>query len=360
MDGSKDEALKCLKFGKNALENGDRSPLPVDSLLAQINSAESVPRPEAPQSKGCPDDLRSRRNAGSSLSPSAAASKNRVPSDVSSREYTEEQITVVRQVKKQRDYYEMLRLERNCTVDDVKKAYRKLSLKVHPDKNKAPGAEEAFKAVSKAFQCLHNEESRRRYDISGSDEPTHHRPPAARDGMNGFSGFYEAEIDPEEIFRNFFFGGMPQPTTPSQTFRFRTGATGGRRTHHDIQGSDGFNLRAVLQILPVILLVLLNFFPSSHPPYMLSKSRPYEQRLETERGVPYFVRSGKFEEYPYESVEKAALEEKIEREYVRIVLHHCRYELQRQRLGLANKTPHCEMFRRYEATASATAAATTA
>lgn len=134
MDGNKDEALKCLKVGKNALENGDRSralkflsraqrlnpSLPVDSLVAQINSTELVARPEAPQSNGCPDDLRSRRNAGSSSFTSAAASKNRVPSDVSEREYTEEQVTVVRQVKKQRDYYEMLGLGRNCSVDDAK------------------------------------------------------------------------------------------------------------------------------------------------------------------------------------------------------------------------------------------------
>lgn len=216
---------------------------------------------------------------------------------------------------------------------------------MHPDKNKAPGAEEASKAVSKAFRCLHNVESRRRCDLSGSDEPTHHRPPPARHGMNGFGGFCETEIDPEEIFRNFFYGGMPQPTTPFQTFRFRTGATGGRNPQHNMRGSDGFNLRAVLQILPLILLLLLNFLPSSDPPYMFSQSHLYEQRLETERGVPYFVKTGKFEkEYRYDSVERAELEEKIEREYARIVLHHCRYELQRQRSGLANKTPHCEIL----------------
>ncbi|KAK9994674.1 hypothetical protein SO802_024377 [Lithocarpus litseifolius] len=93
-----------------------------------------------------PSDQPSVRHRGPSSSASASAS------------YTEEQIAIVRQIKKKKDYYEILGVEKSCTVEDVRKAYRKLSLKVHPDKNKAPDAEEAFKAVSKAFQCLSNEE----------------------------------------------------------------------------------------------------------------------------------------------------------------------------------------------------------
>uniref|UniRef100_A0A1D1YEL7 Chaperone protein dnaJ 49 n=1 Tax=Anthurium amnicola TaxID=1678845 RepID=A0A1D1YEL7_9ARAE len=366
MDGNKDEALKCLRIGKDALEGGDRSralkflskarrldpSLPVDDLLSKIDGAESANHPAASDSSGRPADEPGRPGVGSSSSSSSATSKARVSANGSSMEYTEEQITVVRQIKKEKDYYQILGLERNCTVEDVKKAYRKLSLKVHPDKNKAPGSEEAFKAVSKAFQCLSNEESRKRYDLVGSEEPVPRVPPA-RHGMNGFGGFYDADIDADEIFRNFFFGGMPQATTPFGTFRFRTGGMGGP-AHHDVQGSGSFNLRALIQILPVILLLLINFLPSSEPPYVLSRSYPYELRLETQRGVPYFVKPGKFEqEYPYHSAERVGLEERIEREYVRIVSHNCRLELQRQQWGLANHTPHCDMLQRYEAAATA-------
>ena len=55
-------------------------------------------------------------------------------------------------------------LSRKCTEDEIKKAYKKCSLKVHPDKNRAPKAEEAFKKVSQAFVCLSNPQKRAIYD----------------------------------------------------------------------------------------------------------------------------------------------------------------------------------------------------
>ena len=53
-----------------------------------------------------------------------------------------------------RDFYKILGVSRNATEDELKKAYRKLALKYHPDKNQDPGAEEKFKEIAEAYEVL--------------------------------------------------------------------------------------------------------------------------------------------------------------------------------------------------------------
>src|SRR5512135_839940 len=92
-----------------------------------------------------------------------------------------------------RDYYEVLHLERTATAEEVKKAYRQLAVKHHPDKN--PGdktAEEKFKEVGEAYEVLGDPQKRAAYDQYGH---------AAFDRRAG--GFH----DPFEVFREVFGGG---------------------------------------------------------------------------------------------------------------------------------------------------------
>ena len=70
------------------------------------------------------------------------------------------------------DYYSILGVARSASDADVKKAYRKLALKLHPDKCQANGAEEAFKSVSKAFACLSDKDKRAAYDRYGTEDPS--------------------------------------------------------------------------------------------------------------------------------------------------------------------------------------------
>src|SRR5882724_5843349 len=97
-----------------------------------------------------------------------------------------------------RDYYEVLLVERTATDEDIKKAYRKLALKYHPDKN--PGdkaAEESFKEIGEAYEALSDPDKREAYNQYGhaAFDP---RMRGARAG-----GFH----DPFEIFREAFGGG---------------------------------------------------------------------------------------------------------------------------------------------------------
>lgn len=103
-----------------------------------------------------------------------------------------------------RDYYEVLGVDKNASADEIKKAYRKLAMKYHPDKN--PGdkaAEEKFKELNEAYEILNNEDNRARYDQYGHAgfEQNGGNP------YSGFSGFSGGDYS--DIFGDIFnmFGG---------------------------------------------------------------------------------------------------------------------------------------------------------
>ncbi|KAL5462380.1 hypothetical protein PMIN06_001744 [Paraphaeosphaeria minitans] len=142
----------------------------------------------------------------------------------SGRAYTVEQKAAVIRIKRcaPTAFYEILGLEEvktTCSESEIKKAYRKLSLLTHPDKNGYGGADEAFKMVSRAFQVLSDTDKKAKYDKFGGDPDARFQPPPS--GGSGFGNFarsqgggrpgpmFEEEISPEEMFRQFFSGGGP-------------------------------------------------------------------------------------------------------------------------------------------------------
>ncbi|KYH38327.1 MAG: molecular chaperone DnaJ [Candidatus Bathyarchaeota archaeon B23] len=68
---------------------------------------------------------------------------------------------------RRKDYYRILGVDRNATQEEIKRAFRRLALKYHPDRNKSPDAEERFKEISEAYAVLSDPEKRRQYDLFG-------------------------------------------------------------------------------------------------------------------------------------------------------------------------------------------------
>ena len=71
-----------------------------------------------------------------------------------------------------RDYYEVLGLQKGASQDEIRRAYRQLAKKYHPDVNKEPGAEAKFKEINEAYDTLSDEQKKARYDQYGFDDPT--------------------------------------------------------------------------------------------------------------------------------------------------------------------------------------------
>ncbi|MEK7285866.1 MAG: molecular chaperone DnaJ [Nitrospirota bacterium] len=101
-----------------------------------------------------------------------------------------------------RAYYETLEVAQNASEEEIKKAYRKMALKYHPDKNQGnKEAEEKFKGINAAYSVLSDGEKRRKYDLYGE---------AGADGNAGGFGGGMGGFDPSDVFGNIFeefFGG---------------------------------------------------------------------------------------------------------------------------------------------------------
>ena len=120
-----------------------------------------------------------------------------------------------------RDYYEVLGVDKSASEDEIKKAYRKIAIKYHPDRN--PGdkeAEEKFKEAAEAYEVLHDAQKRQQYDQFGFDGP--------QGGFGGFGG--GAGMNMDDIFSMFgdIFGGHGGGF----------GGFGGGAVRQQYQGSD--------------------------------------------------------------------------------------------------------------------------
>ncbi|KAJ6518868.1 hypothetical protein C8R45DRAFT_1057638 [Mycena sanguinolenta] len=354
MESNREEATRCLAIAQkhfsaanyaSARKFAQKSIALFETpgavrLLASINTAAAAESTSSAANGGG----QSSASSSTQAHPSASGTKQRAGNGSAGngtaggiggekREYTAEQMTVVRRVRacKVTEYYEILAVKRDCDEAEVKKAYRKLALALHPDKNGAPGADEAFKLVSKAFQVLSDPQKRASYDRSGSDpeDRSAGMRPSGFQSFNGGGG--EGELSPEDLFNMFFggpgaggfgnngfggFGGGPVFTMNFGPGGFRTTRMGGGGQRQQQQGGNAEQRSTFMQLLPLILLfgfsllsALPNLFttpPVPDPRFSWSRTPYYSTERQTgELGVKYHVDANEVMRHPVIGAELA-------------------------------------------------------
>lgn len=208
-----------------------------------------------------------------------------------------------------KDYYKVLGIQKEASDEEIKKAYRKLALRFHPDKNSDSNAEEKFKEIGEAYEVLSDKKKRDTFDRFGEEGLKPGSGASSRTTFtsygygNGGGRAFESDITPEEIFNMFFNGGLASGSFTSRRWQ---SSTSQRRqyysnsnnhhgnTNHGEQQDVSPGLNLLVQLLPVLVLITLSlasYWLQTDPPYSLHATNKYVFRRQLEPyGIPYFVK----------------------------------------------------------------------
>ncbi|XP_053679481.1 dnaJ homolog subfamily B member 14 [Anopheles nili] len=301
-EGKIEKAEKLLNKSIS-LHRTDRA----EELLSKIKCGAYA---ESATSGNTSDDGVRQRNTAKGAAPKAESANE--------AEYTTEQLDAVKRIKKCKDYYEVLGVAKDATDADIKKAYKKLALQLHPDKNHAPGAVEAFKAIGNAVAILTDTDKRRSYDLYGSED--HHQPTTRKTRYQydyAYSRGFETDFTAEELFNMFFGAEIPTQHVYTRPRRFHRAE---QQQYREPQ--SGF--AAFINLLPIILLIALSMMSSffiSDPIYSLTPSQKFTVARKTNQlKIPYYVKEHFHTEYQGSVVR---LEASVEEDYLNNLKHSC-------------------------------------
>eukprot|EP01083_Nonionella_stella_P077237 210795_1 len=243
-----------------------------------------------------------------------APRRRRVPeSPPEQKEFSSEQKEIVDRINRTKDYYEILGVKKDFSENDLKKSYRKLAMKLHPDKNNAPGATEAFKRVSSAYQCLSEDSKRRIYDEHGTETPelrpqhTHYR---------------QDELSPEDLFEMFFTGRAPRGRNRGRMFR---------RPHaNQQQQRQQSPLAVLLQFLPLLVILFFSLFSlrgSDDKVYSMTRDNQFIHHRESANGIPFYV-NGYYRWLDWRS--QSQVERTVEKEFMQGLQDKCKKQKSRK------------------------------
>merc|ERR1712154_42149 len=141
-----------------------------------------------------------------------------------------------------KDYYKILGVARGASEEEIKKAYRKLALKYHPDKNQTTGAEEKFKEIGEAYDVLSDSKKKQIYDQYGEEGLKGGLGGSAGGGGGGMPNFdfgqsshYSYHGDPRATFSQFFGGSNPFAS-------FFSASPGGSNSFGGVHATEGMDI----------------------------------------------------------------------------------------------------------------------
>ena len=219
-----------------------------------------------------------------------------------------------KELLKKKDYYDILNIKKDANKDEIKRGYKKQAIKFHPDKNHSKLAEECFKKISEAYQCLSNPEKKSFYDKYGNEEEFKQKYYQAN------HRYYQEEMDPFEAF-NIFFGNGFYPH--------------GHRHRHYYYSNDNHNngemqnRRTIFHLLPILFFFLIYLLPSlsflfeSKPLYQFTRDSTYSHKRRTSiNGIEFYVGDKFIKKYP-KMKDFKSLEPSIEKEYLAYLYEDC-------------------------------------
>ncbi|KAL8425153.1 hypothetical protein Efla_006114 [Eimeria flavescens] len=287
---------------------------PASSPSAETGSQRAAPKggeakgPQqgARQRKGSPVAGASRGSNGADARLTRSRSAAAASASAAPAAHTPEQATFCETVLRETCYYKVLGVSKDSSEDAIRKAYKRLALVLHPDKNKAPKAEDAFKKLNKVSSTLLDPHERRKYDVGGEEALDGRAAPH----MQRAGAPHPDIMTAEDLFRVLFGQSLRDGGRGAQ-------ARGGRQhTHH-----QEHNFHALVQFLPMILLLLMmllfNLMPQdgSTPPvyYSFRQSREFPVPRTTQmHSVRYFVGDGFMQEILPQPEKVRELERKVE------------------------------------------------
>lgn len=351
---NREEALKCCSIAEKAMARGDfekavrlaskaKRMAPENERAARLltrareakresekKEAETKRNASPPYSSSSSSSTSGRnrtsggRTSNATNATNAETKRRRPKTSSSSAASGESDAEACKRINSCNDYYKILQVPRNADSKMIRKRYRLLARKFHPDKNNnSPEYTEAFKAIGQAYDTLIDETKRANYDRYGTDDPSANpRAQYARQHRNQFRAA-------DDIFAELFggvggvrFGRGMHPMFVRQRHRGRNMGGQGNR--------EATLMDRLIQFLPLLMIVLMSWVSVPDSSY---RSRPYGWSRSGEypvgpiktsrREIPYFVPESTATDLRRDRYYKARMDGAVEEQHMRRLQRKC-------------------------------------